>query len=147
MVKNKLKIASIDLAYIAGFFDGEGCISGTLKRNRNPRVRITVTQKNPGILFWIKKTLDMGNVHVYLNNSSRWIVNNKGDVREFINLMFPYSKGKKEELMIGEKLNDLTNEGGDTHTISRSNRQERVILYDQLKLLKKKGEYDNDKKE
>ena len=150
MVKNKPKISSIDLAYIAGFFDGEGCIHGWIRsKGKYPIIRITISQKRTEILYWLEETLKMGRVCIRPNNRcSYWIITGKKNIKKFISLVLPYCKVKKEELIVGQRLNNLTGEGGDyIHIISEDNLRKRMILYDQLKLLKKKGEYNNDKKE
>lgn len=36
--------------YVAGLFDGEGCVSSSLNNHGNVRLRVTITQKSPYIL-------------------------------------------------------------------------------------------------
>ena len=123
-----------DLIYIAGFFDGEGCISGKTPREYCPTVKISITQRRTEILYWIKETLEMGRVYTYC--TSHWVITNKKDVGKFINLILPYSKVKREELIVGQRLNSLIGEAG--HECTVDNRQKRMKLYNLLKLLKRK---------
>lgn len=45
-----------ELAYFAGFFDGEGCITHTQdKRTRFPGVRVVVSQRNPAPLLRLQE--------------------------------------------------------------------------------------------
>lgn len=138
--ENTMEVSHDDLIYIAGFFDGEGCVYGRRPREKGCTiVRIIIAQKKPEILYWIKEILNMGKVYTYSNNSLNipiWRVTNKKDVERFISLILPYSRVKKEELIIGRKLNNLTNSKGDNR-ISSEDLQKRMILYNQLKLLKK----------
>ena len=39
--------------YLAGLFDGEGCVSVGLTNNGTPRLRVSISQKNPYILHLI----------------------------------------------------------------------------------------------
>lgn len=125
-----MEILSTDLAYIAGFFDGEGCIVGIKRKTQCQRVRINIGQRKPEILFWIMKLLNMG--HVYNLSSSRnnsWRVSNKDDIERFIDLILPYSRIKKEELIVGRELNNLTGK-------DRSHSEKKMMLFNQLKMLK-----------
>jgi hypothetical protein len=70
----EVSIKYIDRAYIAGFFDGEGCISFPTPA----RVQITIGQKDPGPLRWIQmkyggKVYDIGGLHrlVFTKNSDK----------------------------------------------------------------------------
>ena len=130
-------VKDIDLIYIAGFFDGEGCISGIMCRGRgkHPIVRIAIGQKRPEILYWIKETLEMGSVSKNSRGISSLRIYGKENIGKFISLVLPYSKVKKEELIVGQKLNNLV--VGSGHSINFENHQERVKLLNQLKLLKK----------
>lgn len=66
-------VTKLQLAYIAGFFDGEGSIHGHITSGA-PQVRVTITQKNPEILYWIQKVLNMGRVRYFPTSirGGRW---------------------------------------------------------------------------
>lgn len=135
------EISSNNLSYIAGFFDGEGCISGMIHKRRSlhPAVKITISQRRSKILYWIQRKLDMGKIHTSSCRSiSSWKIGSKKDVEKFINLILPYSIVKKEELIIGRKLNRLVGLNT-THHCSLENSQERMKLHNQLRLLKREG--------
>ena len=143
MEKNELRILPLDLAYIAGFFDGEGCIAGYITESKHPIVKIIIGQRRPETLFWIKETLGMGGIYKNPRGSSCWRIGSKKDVKKFISLILPYSKDKKKQLLVGRKLVNLIGKSG--HSPGPENYLERMILFNQLKLLKKKGDY-NEKK-
>jgi len=48
----------VEWAYIAGFFDGEGCVTWS----RGDRVRLIITQKDPDVLVKIQQLLGYGRV-------------------------------------------------------------------------------------
>ena len=131
-----MKISIADAAYIAGFFDGEGCIHGRIGKSGHPMVGITITQKRPEVLFWIKGILNMGHVNKRSNGTSRWAITGSKNIGRFIDLVLSYCKVKEEELIIGQKLNNLVGKPGQ-QPCSSDNLQEREILFNQLKLLKK----------
>jgi len=61
-------ISEVDWAYLSGLFDGDGAIMAFVERHREKkfgfrvRVIIKVTQKDPKVLYWIKKKSGIGNV-------------------------------------------------------------------------------------
>ena len=130
-----MRILVKDLAYIAGFFDGEGCISGHMGR-RHPSARISIGQKDPKILYWIQETLKIGRISKNSKSSnSSWRITRKEDIGRFIELILPYSIIKKEQLLVGQKLNNLR--GGQGSRVSENNSQKRLRFFDRLKLLKR----------
>lgn len=136
-VNIRMKISFQDLIYIAGFFDGEGCVHGIIKGDGRPSIpRISIGQKRPEVLFWIKEVLNMGTIHKTSKGSSVWRINNKKDVERFISLILPYSKVKREELIVGRRLNDLIRPRGGHTPITLDNQQKRLTFYNQLKKLK-----------
>jgi len=122
----------LQLAYIAGLFDGEGCVHGQIPSSGFPKVRITIGQKRPEILHWTKELLGMGKVHSH-NGFSSWAIWDRIDIEKFIDLILPYCRIKKEELVIGKKLVSLMSPKGTRFNLHR---QERIKLCNQLKLLK-----------
>ena len=126
------------LNYIAGFFDGEGCVSGYILENGYPRVKISMGQKRSGVLYWIQEILKMGRICTFKRGDiSKLQISGKKNVGRFIDLILPHSIVKKEELIIGQRLNNLVGLSK-TRKCSLENRQGRMILYKQLKLLKKR---------
>jgi hypothetical protein len=68
-------LSEIDLAYIAGLIDGEGCMKiHTHKQQKNGKVyygytyRISISNTDKNVLCWVHKTIGMGNL---LNQPNR----------------------------------------------------------------------------
>ena len=93
-----------DLSYLAGFFDGEGCISilKSTKGNWNPAyfLQAQIGQKYGNILDWVKENFG-GNV--YKKRDQTWIVTNF-KAYEFIKLITPYLKYKKPQAELAIKF-------------------------------------------
>jgi len=88
------------LSYMAGFFDGEGCI-GILKRQRKGWnieyfVQISIGQMDGGIMDWVVENF-RGHLHqVKRDNSYFWIISNK-EAYLFLKEITPYLKYKKPQ--------------------------------------------------
>jgi hypothetical protein len=95
----------LSLDYIAGFFDGEGSV--TLGIYRSPKTkygfgfftRISISQKQPEVLFLIKQSLGFGEVETF-KEYSNYRIRKKPDVLRFIDLMQPKVNIKKAQLML-----------------------------------------------
>jgi transposase-like protein len=97
--------------YIAGFFDGEGCITFlTIRGKNNFRIRpkADFSQKDNKILYWIKDILQYG----WISNSggaSRLIITSYKDLRKFIDTVGKYVIVKKEQInLLKEFLDNFT---------------------------------------
>jgi intein/homing endonuclease len=100
-----------DAAYIAGFFDGEGCIIIRGGENRSRQVRITIGQKYKNILVEFKDILGYGTLTGH--SIIRWTgsgykfqfrISNIKDITHFIKLILPYARCKKTELELALKF-------------------------------------------
>src|SRR5260221_12085681 len=96
----------IDLAYMAGFLDGEGCIYIT-KTNWHDRIqyqlRIMCSQVNPAPLYFFQSFFG-GSVHAEPLRINRkkiytWEVRSS-TAFEVLSLLTPYLKVKKEESQV-----------------------------------------------
>lgn len=96
----------IDLAYIAGFFDGEGCayMSNPKASNgkRYPKLTAKISQNDRAVLDWIveefgfgriyeKKVNSAGNINHYISFAHR-------QARIFLTAIEPYLKVKKSNV-------------------------------------------------
>ena len=86
--------------YLAGFFDGEGCVYIT----PDGRLQVGVTQKNPEVLDVFKKRFG-GNIRFKdrAGATYQWTIGAKKDCLIFLNAIYPYSFGKKKEIEVGIK--------------------------------------------
>lgn len=91
-----------DIAYAAGFVDGEGCISVGIKSGRKNCLvwKITVVNTDFGIIQWFKNTF--GGSYYQRKTykatyavSWAWAISNING-EEFLKLILPYLKVKKE---------------------------------------------------
>src|SRR5574338_324978 len=101
-------------AYLAGLVDGDGCIMATIERHTEMRfgfrvrVELKVTQKEPKLLRNLAQELRIGCVSANRKGSTYvtydWIVRNKKDLVTILNFLQPYSRLKKEQIIIALKI-------------------------------------------
>lgn len=98
-----------DLAYIAGFWEGEGYVGiynhkaeGSHKQDRK-RLEVGITNTNRDVLVWIKEKFNSGYIKKReFNNPSLkirydWIVRDRKAIR-FLKKIYPYLKFRKEKV-------------------------------------------------
>lgn len=100
----------VNSSYVAGFFDGEGCVGVYAPRSR-PAVQITMSQRTRPVLDEIRKFLGYGQVRL---NSGKYTlrIDGKKDVRKFIRSIYPYSIVKKDQLRMAYELTNLIHPPG-----------------------------------
>jgi len=102
--------------YMAGFFDGEGCIRIN-KRIRGTyteyTVFITVGQKDGAIMDWIVENFDGGSYLIKRDNSYVWTATNK-IAYDVLKRITPYLKYKKPQAEIAIDFFEGRNEGKKT---------------------------------
>ena len=114
-------MVKLSLDYIAGFFDGEGSFVVKISRDDRYRsgyhvvIKVTITQKDRGILEMIKETLGI-DAKIYFHSRSRdklWYLEiyRLDDVRKFVNLVCPRLVLKKDECARVSKIITLMDEG------------------------------------
>lgn len=97
-----------EIAYLAGFFDGEGCVY-IQERNRTGKVSygfvIQISQSDWPIMEWL---LEIGGTVIQhngspLTNKDRphwvWRLGREREVYEFLQLIWPYSKVKSDKIL------------------------------------------------
>ncbi len=108
-------MTSLELAYFAGFFDGEGCVNIWRARKTNSyQVRVVISSTNKGIMekFQGKFGGSISTiVSVQGNNKPFWIWKISGtDVTKFLVMIQPYSILKNEQIKIGLRLRKMIEE-------------------------------------
>jgi hypothetical protein len=122
-------------AYLAGLFDGEGCITSQIIDNQ-AHVRIIIAQKSPMILNWIKEQTGIGSISLNTsNNNCYYRVTGRENVRKFIKLIYPFSKIKKDQLLVGYALASLVGKVGSNKT-NTYRQEKRTELHNNLRELK-----------
>ena len=120
-----------DAMYIAGFFDGEGCIS--LSGNA---LSVTLTQKarNRHILDWVQETTGVGSLLVHkASGCVNWRICSQQAV-QFLEQIYPYLKIKDEQAKLAlEFQSRITGRG------SKAPIEWKQPYVDRMRFLNRKG--------
>lgn len=123
--------------YMAGFFDGEGCIRIN-KRIRGTyteyMVFVTVGQKDGAIIDWMVENYGGGSYYIKRDGSYVWTATNK-IAHEFLKRITPYLKYKKPQAEIAINFIEGRNEGKKT---SPAEKVRRELLIERISQEKKK---------
>lgn len=123
-----------DLAYIAGFFDGEGCIHLNRVKRQNLYLRVVVVQTNEWIIQWLKYSFG-GQVYKMLrekdHHKQRWQWHLYGNQSlEFLKAIRPYLILKRTEAELAIKFQQ--NRKGTGHKITETQKvieeAERILM-------------------
>ena len=108
----------LEIAYIAGIFDGEGSVDYTQriekKKKERPRayltwrIRCEVSMTNKEVMEWIHKKVGIGSLNLNVKNKAptskphwkdqwRWRCTHR-DALKFAKMIIPYAKVKREKL-------------------------------------------------
>ena len=100
----------IKLSYIAGLFDGDGCVSfQASKGSLAPYLRINISNSCRFVLEFVVNTLHKGTVRlIYPATTKRkpmyvWACRSK-EAAEVLERIFPYLIIKREQAMVGVEL-------------------------------------------
>lgn len=131
--------------WLAGFFDGEGCISGAMvftatKYIKNPRVhlQITITQKDRGILEKIQEKYG-GSIRQHTKGSKCWSIRwiGKTEMKNILCILAPYCICKKEQVLLALRFVDtLREENLGSKPLPANIHNERKEIFDGLRLCK-----------
>ncbi len=95
-----------DLAYVAGFFDGEGDCGIRMPKARNgkryKKLEARLTQNDRAVLEWVKELFDCGSIHAKKDdrtpNTCHALQFSYRSARVFLTAIEPYLKVKKEHV-------------------------------------------------
>jgi len=134
--------------YVAGFFDGEGCVYSQLqwiqgKYEKYPRisVQVTIAQTDLNILKLIEKWFG-GKTKIHMLNRTtktcyQWRVVGKIEVMRFLNTIRPYVVVKKEQVELALEFCDtLRDENLGCVPLSKKTHAIRKRIHDELRRLK-----------
>ena len=93
-----------ELAYIAGFLDGDGCVMAQLVRRKDYiygyQIRTSVVfyqkSRNQRILHWLKSRLEMGYIRHRNDEMTEYTIVGLREVRIVLTTLLPYLRLKKE---------------------------------------------------
>ncbi len=103
-----IKAKNTDLAYIAGFLDGDGSIMVQVKRTkfnaRGWRLMFTICfyqdSKHEQPLFWIRQQLGIGYISHRNDGMTELRINGYAQVENILRELFPYLKFKRKQAKI-----------------------------------------------
>lgn len=115
-----------DWVYAAGIIDGEGTISGNTGNALRPRFQISVYQKHPEIVVWLRDTFGgkVYPVHQNGNTGWSWKTNRDEDAKAFLQGIQPFLKLKQRQAELGLRFLETCKGRGTV-------RDERTILLQQ----------------
>ena len=115
------KINITDIAYIAGLFDGEGCVQckqhivrkkkhkgpGT-RKSKEWRITMEMSMTDESVIRWVHEILEVGTVHLNIKNKSpsskphyknqwRWRCSHR-DALSVAKLLWPFAQVKMHKL-------------------------------------------------
>jgi len=116
--------SEVSRAYLAGLIDGDGAIMATIEKHREKkfkfrvRLQIKITQKENILLSYLAKTYRVGILRANRKGTKDqtfdWIVLDKKDIAELLDLISPYTKTKIKQIVLAKKilkLSDATKQG------------------------------------
>lgn len=143
-----MSYVNTELAWIAGFFDGEGCVCiyrskeapSQLRRNGRGRhvLTLSLTQKTKEILDWVASMFG-GRVEKYRTSKPcyTWTLCGRDKQRAFIYAVLPYLKLKKRQAELAlEYLDTVLDEKQGYSPTPNDVLEIRQHILDEVKLLK-----------
>jgi LAGLIDADG endonuclease. len=131
--------------WLAGFFDGEGCVSGfsyfhPTKYIKHPRVnlQITITQKDKGVLKQIQSNYG-GSIYEKSSGHHCWNIKwtGKQEMGRILRIIAPYVICKKEQVLLALKfIETLRDENLGSKGLPEEVHIKRKEIYDQLRVCK-----------
>lgn len=108
IVGRLIKVKNIDLAYIAGFFDGDGSIMVQIKKTKYHvkgwRLMFTICfyqdSKHAQPLTWIRQRLGIGYIYARNDGMTELRINGYAQTEKILNNLFPYLKFKRKQTKI-----------------------------------------------
>lgn len=132
-----LLLSSEDLAYISGFFDGNGSIIACIRKVFKSKIKVSITiyfnqlKGNNDILYYIKSKLKLGYISSLKNGNVELRINGFLRILKVINLIKKYVMVKKTQLLVLEStINKLIEK-----SVNRMPEQEKLIIIDNILLL------------
>ena len=122
----------MDISYVAGFFDGEGCIilAKPCGSSRGYSLRVSITQKHKETLVEIQK---MFNGKIYPHSRKKgegywsWEAVRKEVAYNFLKTILPYLQLKRKQAQVGLMFLEFNHNW---------HREERELCWKVLKILK-----------
>jgi hypothetical protein len=105
-VGRQTKIHNTDLAYIAGFLDGDGSVMVQIKKRKDTsrgwRLMFTICfyqdSRHERPLFWIRKKLGIGYISRRNDGITELRINGYEETRRILEQLYPYIRFKKKQI-------------------------------------------------
>lgn len=96
-------VSTVDVAYIAGFFDADGSVSSGLNKEGKPYFNVGIYNTNIDVLDWIADTIG-GTIYRHKTRAGfnklpffQWRLTNRPDMRKFLNAVIPFLRIKRKK--------------------------------------------------
>jgi len=98
MARHTSTLDPLELAYIAGLFDGEGniCAQGARQKHYSRNISVVIGMTNQDVLLWIHSKILNSRFYTYSEPKEghqqvyRWALNKHDDVLNFLKALLPY---------------------------------------------------------
>jgi LAGLIDADG endonuclease len=131
--------ANLTPQWLAGFFDGEGCISSNFDKNSElHHIRVSIAQKNPIVLVLISlkfptKIYSFKHKKGNIWHELRWVGRTAKPILEYIKDSLTIKR--QQAILALEFIETLSERDTFRNTVSLSDRERRKEIYEQLKKL------------
>jgi LAGLIDADG DNA endonuclease family protein len=126
--------------YIAGLFDGEGCINLMYSKG-SVSVKVSISQKNRSLLELVKEFTQKGGIRSMTNKSCcEWSMTKREDVKTFLTAVVPHLILRKTEAEIAIQLCDAGGRQGIKMTEEEDDKQTDIIVQLEMAAKRRRGE-------
>jgi len=102
------RINKTELAYLAGFVDGDGCINAQIVRKPDYRlkfqIRVTLSFYQKTTRYWfliqLKKQLKYGSLRQKSDGTSEYVIVGKESVKHIVSILKPYLRIKRRHAVL-----------------------------------------------
>ena len=108
------QLTSLDLAYIAGVVDGDGCVNAQIVRRHDYllkfQIRVSVTVFQKTIRHWfvlhLQKEIGSGTTRKRPDGMSEYVLVGKSSVKQLLQALLPYLRLKKKQAQLVIKISE-----------------------------------------
>ena len=144
------QISQTDLAYIAGFLDGDGSIIVQIKKTTDRKIgwRLMFTicfyqdTRHEKPLLWIKKKLKIGYISKRNDGMTELRINGYKQVHDILEKIYPYAKFKKKQIESILKILKIIEK---QKYLSKLGKKERIKIANAIKKVREEN-YQSGKK-
>lgn len=103
------RLTTVECAYLAGLFDGEGCVGYYKRKGSRSKYSflstVMISQSAARLMTWLRETIGFGTIYSRpgkKNIEYHWETNKKADVVEFLAAIRPYLilKGEQVDILL-----------------------------------------------